>query len=233
MNLRHQQLCIWCGLVFGNLFFIGVYLLAFFPPPPATLTGEEFIASIQNNLLLAKLGIISGLWATFCSIAWNSVIALHVARAEGFKAPLMAIVSFGGGMLNSVAFMLVFVLFAPAVFRLERDPELVRLMVDFSWLLAIIVFSGFVIQCLANGMGGLLDKREQPVFPRWVCFFLFWIAILSTPGVLALYFKTGPFSWNGILTFWIPATAFGVYLVVMTIVLLKAAKGHMAELAAE
>lgn len=230
MNLNDQRFCIWSGLIFGNLFFVGIYLFGFFPPPDGTLTGEQFIEKIENSIGLARLGIVMGLWAVLFSITWNSIIALHVARAEGARVPLWAIVSFGGGTVNTVGFLFSFLPFAAALYRPDRDPELIRLMVDFGWLIAVVTFSGAVMQAIAMGIGGLRDKREIPVFPRWVCYFLFWIAIASTPGILALFFKTGPFAWNGLLAFWVAAVAFGAYLIVITHALLKAAKNHMLEL---
>jgi len=37
-----------------------------------------------------------------------------------------------------------------------------------------------------------------------------------------VFFKHGPFAWNGVLAWWIPLTMFFIWFVVMTVLLLRA-----------
>ena len=39
--------------------------------------------------------------------------------------------------------------------------------------------------------------------------------LLSVPSALDSFFKTGPFAWNGLLVFWVPAAAFCVWMAAM------------------
>ncbi len=39
---------------------------------------------------------------------------------------------------------------------------------------------------------------------------------------MIIFFKSGPFAWTGIIGFWIPAAVFGIWHIVMTVVLLRA-----------
>ena len=78
------------------------------------------------------------------------------------------------------------------------------------------------MQNIAIGAAIVGDKSANPIFPRWVGFFNFWVAILFIPGALIPFFKSGPFAWNGLFSFWIPATVFGVWFIVMLTMLLKA-----------
>jgi hypothetical protein len=71
-------------------------------------------------------------------------------------------------------------------------------------------------------MGCLLDARTVPVYPRWVGYFNIWIALLFIPGAFAFILKTGPFAWNGLLSFWLASGAFFSWLIVMTPLTLKA-----------
>ena len=68
----------------------------------------------------------------------------------------------------------------------------------------------------------MADCGKQPVFPRWVGYFNFWVGLLFVPGGMITFFKSGPFAWNGIIAFWIPASVFGTWFLVMTPMLLKA-----------
>ncbi len=74
----------------------------------------------------------------------------------------------------------------------------------------------------AFGLAALMDKRETPIFPRWSGFFSLWIVVLSLPALVLPLFKTGPFAWNGLFAFWLAATIFGIWLIVMTRLLLTA-----------
>ena len=230
MNTVYQKLSVWCGVMFGTLTFLSLYFLAWFPPPPATLTGEAYMASISEDLNLAKLGVILGILGAMFSLPWNAVLAHQIGRAEGNQPmPFFASMSLGAGTINTVAFLAVPVLFAPIVFRAERDPEIVRMFFDTSWLLAVMVFGGFFIQCCAIAIAGFQDKRSKPVFPRWVCFTMLWMAFGATPGFLAIFFYTGPFSWNGIIAFWTPVAAFSIYLIILIYILLAAIDSQLHE----
>jgi hypothetical protein len=59
-------------------------------------------------------------------------------------------------------------------------------------------------------------------FPRWFCFVSIWVAVLVLPGGLAVFFKSGPFAWNGLFAFWIPVCVFTVYFASLVPLLFKA-----------
>ena len=48
-------------------------------------------------------------------------------------------------------------------------------------------------------------------------------------GGLAVFFKDGPFAWNGIIGFYVPLTVFAIWVLVTTFVLTKAIKRQAAE----
>ena len=74
----------------------------------------------------------------------------------------------------------------------------------------------------AVGFATLADKSAEPVFPRWSGFVNLWLGTLFLPGGLIVFFKTGPFAWDGFIAFWIPFAAFALWFLVMTPVLLRA-----------
>jgi hypothetical protein len=45
---------------------------------------------------------------------------------------------------------------------------------------------------------------------------------LFEPGALAFVTKTGPFAWNGLFTFWLPFSIFGIWLIIVYPRLFKA-----------
>jgi hypothetical protein len=42
------------------------------------------------------------------------------------------------------------------------------------------------------------------------------------PGTVAVFFHTGPFAWSGILIWYLPLSVFAVWMVVMSILVLRA-----------
>jgi hypothetical protein len=43
------------------------------------------------------------------------------------------------------------------------------------------------------------------------------VAFSFVPDVLAYFFKTGPFAWNGVFVFWLALTTYSVFLVAMAV----------------
>jgi len=81
------------------------------------------------------------------------------------------------------------------------------------------------------GIAVLSDAGEPPVFPRWVAFLNFWVAIGYAPTCLLPFFKSGPFAWSGVLVFWLAGTVFCAWFIAMTVVLLKAIRQEETSLA--
>jgi hypothetical protein len=73
----------------------------------------------------------------------------------------------------------------------------------------------FVVQCLSVTAAIFQDHSERPVFPRWLGYFNAWIAVSFVPGCLLIFFKSGPFSYQGMFVFWVPFLTFGAWIVVM------------------
>lgn len=65
----------------------------------------------------------------------------------------------------------------------------------------------------------LAQDPEREVLPRWLGFYNLWTAFLTLPGLLLIFFRTGAFAWNGVLVFWVVATVFGGWYLVMFTVL--------------
>ena len=66
------------------------------------------------------------------------------------------------------------------------------------------------------------DVNATPIFPRWVAYYNVYAALGMAPASFMGLFKTGPLAYNGVLAFWVVAIDFFVWMVVMSIVVLKA-----------
>jgi len=223
MSARSLKTCIWAGPISGALFGLGIWPLAHFIPLLDPLYSAEKIASIyQSNLIGIRLGGIVLMFGAALNAAFFGAIYAFVKRIEGENGPYAITQAISGGVLIAFIFLPA-MLFTVTAFRPDRPVELTLLMNDFAWLALVIPTPPGVVQGLAVGFAILGDKRPQPFLPRWTCYMSLWMAVLTLPAPLAVMFKSGPFAWNGFLAFWLPAGIAGVWLVAMTVAMLKSA----------
>jgi hypothetical protein len=121
--------------------------------------------------------------------------------------------------------------FAITAFRSDRADDSTLLLNDMSWILLVMPWPPFMAQNFAFAFAILSDPRSTPLFPRWLGYLNIWAPIVFTPGAILQFFKSGPFAWNGIFVFWIPATVFVVQFTVNVIWLLKAINAEARETA--
>lgn len=232
-HLSYKKAGVWCGIAFFFLFWLAcIQLSGFVPPPSPTLTGEQLLASYAQHPYGMGLAIVLAYWAACLLIPWSAAVYAEMARIEGGPHPIASLTFFGAGVANAVAFYLPFIFWAPNVYRPDRDPDLILLISDMAWLEFVMMYIPFAMQSIAIGIVGLSDKSATPTFPRWFCFLCFWSAVLVLPGGLIIYFKTGPFTWNGILGFWTPVAGFCAFWACLVPLMFKAIKRQEAEFAA-
>lgn len=225
LHIKYKKMCVWSGIAFFFLFWLAcVFLSGFVPPPSPALTGEQLLGTYALHPFGLGLAVVIAYWAACMLIPWSAGIYSEMARIEGGPFPIMSITAFGAGVANAVAFFLPFVFWAAAIYRMDRAPELVRLLSDMAWLEFVMLYIPYAMQVIAIGIVGLSDKSPTPTFPRWFCFMSFWVATLAVPGGIVIYFKTGAFTWSGLLGFWLPVAAFCIYWACLLPLMFKAIK---------
>ena len=66
-----------------------------------------------------------------------------------------------------------------------------------------------------------MTRIAETVFPRWLGYFSLWAAALEVFSALSVFFYEGPFSYNGLVTFWVPGVSFFVWVLVFAIVQIR------------
>jgi hypothetical protein len=228
MNVKVQRLCVWCGPVLMGVFFVGVIVAHWFPPPSpndsalqTALFYKEHATGIRFGALL--IGLAGALLGPFVA-----VISAQLRRIEGPSSAL-AYLQLGMGALGTAFFTIPTFFWMAAAFYPDRDPEITQALHAAGWLPLVAAIFPAIVQNTAIAIATFTDKRPDPVFPRWVGYLNIWVAFLFLPSGLVLFFKTGPFAWNGIFTFWLAATVFTIWLVTMLVVLLRAIRQQEAE----
>jgi hypothetical protein len=119
-----------------------------------------------------------------------------------------------------------------AAFRPE-DANRVQTFNDLAWLPFLGIVCTGMFQMVALAVVTLRDRRPEPVFPRWFAYFQLWCAIGVGLTFGVYIFKTGPLAWNGILGFWVPVTFYFIWVVVTTVVTVRAIHHDRERLAPE
>lgn len=223
-----QRFIAWGGAFALAIFFIGLLLAGFFPPIPPNLPQEEVVRLYQENntgiLLGMTLMMISGMFIS----PFVALISEQLKRIEG-STPLLPYAQLSAGSMGIMFFILPAIFFLITAYRPDRPPEITYLMNDISWIFTVLPWPMAFMQNICIGLAVISDKSANPIFPRWLGFFNFWLALMLVPASILIFVKSGPFAWNGLFAFWIPANVFGIWFGVMLWLLLKAIKRQEQE----
>src|SRR5947209_4082153 len=144
-------------------------------------------------------------------------VTLQMFRIEG-RSPAMSFLQFGSGIVTWVLMVFPMMILCAAAFRPGRDPQITQAMADLGYITFFMGFVPFAIQDIAIGIAVLRDRSTKPVFARWVGWFNLWVAFLFLPAIVIPFFKVGPFTYRGLLAFWIPTLIYGGWALVMAYV---------------
>lgn len=229
MDLRLQRGAAWTGLIMVLLlavFFLVIGKLI--PPFDPTAGAEQITRFLIVNKLRVRLGVTLSLIGATLMLPFLAVICVRIYRVEGKFGVLTA-----GQLLASAYFVPGFwvslMSFATALFRPEsRSPEITQAFTDMFWLMFVGVAEVAVAQAVVLAIAAFVDTGTPPTFPRWFGYFNVWYALLTLPGALVVLFNDGPLAWNGVFAFWIPLTAFSVWLITTVVVLLRSIRDEEA-----
>jgi len=147
----------------------------------------------------------------------------HQLRRIGEHVSALATVELICGSLAALQGLMPCMFWASAAYRPERSPEITQSLDDMAWLPFAGVVILLMIEQVATGVAVLSDRRQKPLFPRWVGYLNFVTPLLLFPASFDIFVKSGPLAWDGIITFWIPVGIFGVWYVAMAVFMYKAA----------
>ncbi len=225
MHVRIQLFCAWCIPAFIVIYLLGfIGLSGFVPPPSPTLSAEQVAAIFEQHRNAIRAGqLICMVCAGLLYIPFTVLISVHIARVEG-RYPLLAGMQVVGNSVLIVFFILCSLMWSVAAFRPELDPQMLLLLNDATWLFFVMMYPTYVVALVSIALAGFMDKRAEPIFPRWFCFFTLWVAFAGIGGSFATFFTTGPFAWDGVFGFWTPVAMYLLWLLVLFPLLLKLVK---------
>ena len=204
-RLRYQLICAWCGPMFLVTFLLFWGVIANNIPNPApSLTAEALKERYLLNLGEIRFGFIMSLITVCFYMPWTCVLAAQMRRIEGSEMPVLSYLQLIGGALTVMVVSFSAVFWVVAAFRPEAPASTFQNMTDIGWLIIDLCYACTTLQMVAAALIGLADKSKVPLFPRWVCYLTIWCGISFFPASLTGVLKTGPFAWNGALSYYIP-----------------------------
>ncbi|MHB8693727.1 MAG: hypothetical protein ACYDHH_21020 [Solirubrobacteraceae bacterium] len=230
MNRKAQLWCAWSIVPFTVLLGFGYVVLAgFIPPPHPAESAQQIKALYLGNLTGIRVGMCLFALGMVFLPAWGAALAIQSRRIES-GVPIFTYVQVGCLVIATTLGELIALVFAVAAFRPDVvSPEITRVLNDVGWFLFIWPWPPVGMWYVAVGIVILRDSAATPVFPRWSAYMSFWIALLSVPSCLIVFFKHGVFGFSGLFALYIPLTVLFGWFVVMTVLLIKAINREAAE----
>ncbi|MBD0023220.1 MULTISPECIES: hypothetical protein [Gordonia] len=225
--LRTALLLVGCYVFFGLLGF--AVFAGFWPPPGPDMSAAEIHSYFVEHQTGLTIGMVMMAFAAPFYAPWSVAISRVISRME---SPIggLAQIQLIGGVLTAVVTLVPATIWLTAALRAdEYSAEIVQLFYHFGWTFFDTTYVCSVLQCVAIGVAILCDRRMRPLLPKWFAWCSFLTAACYVPLSLMPFFRTGPFAWNGIVSFWVVFVEFFVFTAMATFLCLHALRRLEAE----
>lgn len=228
MNRSMRLLCIWSGLPMMILLFVGIVLAQIMPPQFPSDTATQVAEHYRNNTGAIRSGLALSFFGVIFFYAFGAAIAAQTRRMEA-GPPVLASMQTAAFAAGSISFVAPWVFWEVAAFRPERADTEIALIHDLGWIFFTFGYVAFSAWLFAVGLAILTDVRPEPGYPRWFGYFNIFVAVSFIPDNLVVFFKEGPFAWSGIFPYWIPFIVYGIWILIILPLTVRAIKREAAE----
>jgi hypothetical protein len=213
----------WGGPALIVVFSVGLIALArFFPPPPPSASARDVAALYQADGGAIRLGCFVMIVGLVLLVPWGTALAAWTRRIPA-ASPALAHAQLVCVGVSTTLIELIPTVWAVAAYRPgEVSADITQTTNDLGWFLLLFAWPPFSLWSIVVAAAIFADPRPCPLFPRWSAYLSLWNAALLAPGGVMAFFKVGPFAWDGIFAFYIPLLVFFVWVVAMTVLLLRA-----------
>lgn len=205
---------LWCGIGYMVVLYLGWgFTAGFLPPTPAYLSAIEIEAIFQSDTNSIRIGMLMTMLAALVFVPFAATLSHYIARIEG-GASVLTYTFLLGAAGNMCLTFYPAIWWLVGAFRPDRGADLIYLMNDMAWLQFLGGVTIYLAMPLSITVAALLDRSREPVFPRWVGFTNFWLAVMILPDQLLFFFYQGAFAWHGLFGIWIPLVVFSGFFIV-------------------
>jgi len=223
MKRAIELTCAYGGMVFAVLFGIGFVAIArFVPPLDPSDTAEQTAAIFRADQGKIRIGLLVCYLGAPFYLAFGAAINAQTRRIAGLSKTLTQLqaAAFSASLILIIG---PFMLWWVAAFRPgDVSAELTQTLNDLGWVSFLVGWVPFVTWYVITGLAILCDTSDDPIYPRWAGYVAVTMGLGQTSASFLVCFKTGPFAWDGVFSWWLPATWFFIFFIVMTVVTVKA-----------
>jgi hypothetical protein len=221
INRKMRLLCIWCAVPMVVLLFGGLTLSGFISPIHPSASAAEVAHQYRTDTDAIRIGLAISFLGVIFLLPFGAAIAAQTRRIET-APPVLTYTQTASFAAGSLIFVIPWVCWMTAAFRPERADSEILLLNDLGWICFVFAYVAFTAWLIAVGLAILSDISREPVYPRWLGYASFFVAISFMPDNLIPFFKTGPFDWRGIFPYWLPFALYGIWILVMLGMTVKA-----------
>lgn len=190
----------------GLFFFV---IGGWFPPHDPTWSAAELGAFYNDNHTRIQIGVVGAFVSIGLYIPLYSMVSQIIE--DHLKMPMLAKMQLNAAIMGGVFVWFMFLAWAIAMYRPERNPEITQAFNDWGWMIAWWTVNCTQFQVLAWGLAILLCKPENQVFDRWFGWLLVFAVLVEIVAWGIPLMKTGPFAYNGELAFWFMVPLYGIF----------------------
>ena len=225
-----QKVLITTGPAMFVAWIVGfVFFAKFIPVPDPNDTPLQVLERFQRDTNMIRVGLWMVLFTSPLLLSFAAVISAQMKRIEGDPAPL-SMTQLGSAAALTLEFIFPLMIWMTATYRpYGRSPETMQTLNDMGWLMFVMIICTVLLQFLAIAYAVLTDDAQDPILPRWTGYLNIWVAILVFPAGLVVFFKSGPFAWNGLFAWYIPLAVYGIWMFAMASALWKAVDKQLAD----
>lgn len=210
----------YCGYGYMGLAALFFLTCGWFPAHDPTWAPTELQSFYNDNLTRLRVGTIGCMTVVALYIPYYMTVSkiLEYKMKMPFLGRLQMYASIQAGMFV----FLMFLCWAIALYRPERDPEITQAFNDWGWMMAWWTVNTTEVQFLAWAGAILFCRPENQLFKRWLGYlwllaFMVQIFAWTIPAV-----KTGPFAYNGVLLYFCLILGYGASVLLSTMQTVKA-----------
>ena len=210
---------VWSGLALVAATAVGfAWLMKLVLPPSPEDSAEQTLAWVSQNQTSILIGaaLVTFFWAFW--VTWCAPLIVYLRRME--RVPVLTFAAIANAGAGGAIITMIAVSWTVMAFRAE-NALVVQAFHDLGWFLFLYTWPGFAIFMWILAVGILRDSSGGQTLPRWVAYYNLYAGLGMLPASFMGLFKSGPFAWDGALTFWVVVIDFFAWMVVMSVVTLR------------
>ncbi len=222
MRKLDQWIAFWIVPAFFSVFGIVFIPLSWMMPPrsPSSPPSQivEFMQSHNLLIACAVLALSFGL-----APLTNAVYLIQIKRMS--VSPVFRYCVMVGSMTGAIVGMLFpMFCFGLGAFRTGYDTSVLAMLYDFGYLAFIGSLGCFCIMWMAFGLAIILDRNG--VLPKWLGYYTVWQYVTELIAAPVWIAKSGPFAWNGLMTFWFAMALYVSWQIIVYLCIFRAIKSQ-------